>query len=112
MRDQAKRQSNFGRPLAVPVAEELASFLGIFFDCYMADGGPVPPDGHPLHALRQMTKKDPKRALAELKMAVRDCLEASAQWGPEKVAEADAILDAGGAITLTEMRRRLPETKS
>lgn len=83
------------RPMP-PEGRELMEFLGFFFDKYMTDGKPVPPDVHPLKFVREMADRAPKRALLGLKMAVADCLEASAHWDAEQVRQADAALrDAG-----------------
>jgi hypothetical protein len=93
------------RPIT-PEGRELMEFLGFFFDKYMTDGKPIPPEVHPLKFVRKMAERAPKRALLDLKMAVADCIEASVHWQSEQASQADAALRDAGAVTLSEMRRR------
>jgi hypothetical protein len=84
---------------------ELAAFLNVFFDHYMACGRAVPSEVHPLNVLREAGKKSPKRAEIGLRMAVADCLEMSLPWTSSQVAEADKLLGSNGVITLSELRQ-------
>lgn len=87
-------------------SHELSAFLGFFFDHYVANGRPNPPETHPLNVLRQIAERAPKRAFAGLKMAIGDLIEATSHWSPEQVKEADDVLRAAGIVTLSELRRR------
>ena len=56
---------------------ELSKFLGMFFERYMTDGKPIPPEVHPLRVLSEMAERAPQRALLGVKMAIGDCIEMS-----------------------------------
>lgn len=88
-------------------ASDLTRFLGVFFDRYMSEGKPVPPEVHPMRFLSEMAEKAPKRALIGVRMAVADCVEMAAHWTDEKVQEADATLKTEGALSLTEVRQHI-----
>src|SRR4030095_4003101 len=87
-------------------SDELTAFLGNFFDRYMSDGKPVPPDIHPVDVLSKMKVKSAKRAELGLRMTVADCLEMTSPWTPAQVAEADSFLNSMRAISLSDLRRR------
>ena len=89
---------------ATDETHELTAFLEFLFDNYMADG--VSPEVHPAKFVRELAERAPKRALLGLRMAIGDCIEASASWPAQKVKEADDALRARGIATLSEMRRR------
>lgn len=93
------------RPMTLE-GRELMEFLGFFFDQYMAEGKPVPPEVHPLKFVREMAERAPTRALLGLKMAVADCIECSTHWHADQVKQADTALRDAGIVTLSEMRRR------
>jgi hypothetical protein len=85
---------------------ELAAFLKVFFDHYMAGGKPVSPAVHPLNVLLEVSKKSPKKAEIGLRMAVADCLKMSLPWTSTRVAEANSVLSSNGVITLSDLRRK------
>ena len=85
---------------------ELSKFLGMFFERYMTDGKPIPPEVHPLRVLSEMAERAPQRALLGVKMAIGDCIEIARHWSSDRVKEADIALRAEGAPTLSEIRRR------
>ena len=91
---------------------DLTDFLGAFFDRYMTDGKPVPPEFHPVRVLSQMIEKSPKRALMGVRMAVADCIELASIWTAERVQEADDELTTAGTLSLTEVRSRFAARKA
>ena len=85
---------------------ELMEFLGFFFDQYVAEDKPIPPEVHPLKFVHDMAERAPVRAHPGLKMAVADCIESSIHWHADRVKQADTALRDAGIVTLSEMRRR------
>jgi hypothetical protein len=92
-------------------ARDLLRFLEVFFDNYMSEGRPVPPEIHPMRLLAEIAAQSPRQALLGAKIAVADCIEMSLHWSPEQVRSADSVLRTAGAPTLTDMRRRIPPTE-
>jgi hypothetical protein len=64
------------------------------------------PEDHPLIFLEKIEKTSLSNAKKGLQMAVNDTVEATANWTPEAVVEADARFAAAGTFTLSEVRRR------
>lgn len=89
-----------------PEAQELARFVGFFYDRYMNAGRRFPPEVHPLRFVSEMAEKSPGQALSGLKMAVGDCIEMTSRWNCTRVEELDEALRSNGIITLSEIRRR------
>lgn len=85
--------------------------LKIFFVCYVDWFVPVGeksqnPEDQPIAFLENLEKKSTSDAKRGLQMAVNDVVEMTADWSPQKVAEADAKFSSRGAFTLSEVRRR------
>jgi hypothetical protein len=86
--------------------EKLKLFIGLFFDWY-DDPSNSMPDCHPLLAFVRIQKEHGlANAKRGLQMAINDTVEMTADWHPDKVAEADAKFAAAGTFTLSEIRRR------
>jgi hypothetical protein len=92
--------------VSTPEFQELAEFLGVFFDRYMTGGQPHAAEVHPLTALCEITERSPKKALDGLRMAIDDCIDMAAKWPPERVREVDEALQLAGVVTVSELRRR------
>ena len=84
--------------------EKLKAFVAVYMERY-ADG-PVAPEVHPLFVLRELEKASATRAKKGLILAVQDLVESTADWPPEKVAQAEHDFARAGAFGLGELRRR------
>lgn len=84
--------------------------LKIFFVCYLdwfipASHKSQNPEDHPYAFLGRLEKTSLANAKKGLQMAVNDTVEATANWAPEAIAEADIKFAAAGTFTLSEVRR-------
>lgn len=84
---------------------KLKSFMGLYFDWYMASPNSKP-ETHPLLILEATEKKSLSQAKRGLEMAINDSVEMSNDWTPEQVAEADKKFAKRGLPTLSKLRRR------
>lgn len=84
--------------------EKLKTFMGLYFDWYMAKPHSKP-ENHPLRVIEISEKKSLSQAKRGLEMAINDCVEMSSDWTPEQVAEADARFAGRDTFTLSEVRR-------
>ena len=85
--------------------------LKTFFVCYLdwfipAHEKSQNPEHHPLIFLKNLETTSLANAKNGLQMTVNDTVEATANWTPEAVADADAKFSTAGTFTLSEVRRR------
>ena len=93
--------------LSIEDYERLKTFFACYVDwCIPANEKSPNPENHPLIFLQKIEKTSLSNAKKGLQEAVNDTVEATANWAPEAVAEADAKFAAADTFTLSEVRRR------
>lgn len=93
------------KPLSHDEYEKLKVFIGCFYDVYLKRPQD-PAEVHPLATCASIEKASLANAKRGLLMATNDFVEATSDWTPEQVAEADLRLAACNTYSLTEVRRR------
>lgn len=84
--------------------DALKGFLGWFYDHVLDPDGRHRAEVHPLAVLAGIERTSRRDARRGLVMAIEDCIDMSADLGPETIRAADAELAGKGLPLLSELR--------
>jgi hypothetical protein len=83
---------------------ELKAFLAVYNAIYR-DMSILPPDLRPEPLLGRLEKRDPQRAIQNVKTEVNRIVHQTWNWKPDKAARFEAALAEKGAISLSVLRK-------